>query len=303
MQLFHRNRREANSQESLGAWPIRLRLFELVSDFEFTRREQPELFFVTAGRAVLETDSGPNRQPVTEGSAVILPPGQRFSLTSVHDLRITALRILPEYFSTDAQALYSLKETTALWAAMFFFGNARKLPQPETFHLHPPESLAISSDLAVVQSELREGGVSSSQSQLTHLAVLKLLFHLARQRAQFWRDRPLPELPPDLVIVIEFLENLIAHGVRMNLRQIAQSCNQRPPVMEKSFKDHLDLEPMAYLENRRAQQAARLVLTTRLSHKAIAERVGFANTAGLESHFKDLFGRSPDQYRVDFASE
>ena len=63
------------------------------------------------------------------------------------------------------------------------------------------------------------------------------------------------------------------------------------------FREYFSLTPAEYVKNRRLSYAARLLRTTNLSVKAVAESCGIFDYNYFSKVFKRTFGISPTQYR------
>ena len=63
------------------------------------------------------------------------------------------------------------------------------------------------------------------------------------------------------------------------------------------FQKYLHTSPINYLVNYRLKQAARLLVTTENSISVIAQNTGFENTGYFCRKFKELFHKTPGEYR------
>ncbi len=63
------------------------------------------------------------------------------------------------------------------------------------------------------------------------------------------------------------------------------------------FQKYLHTSPISYLVNYRLKQAARLLVTTERSISVIAQSTGFENTGYFCRKFKELFVKTPGEYR------
>lgn len=77
-----------------------------------------------------------------------------------------------------------------------------------------------------------------------------------------------------------------------------EACMSRAAFATR-FREMVGQTPMQYVTHRRLYKAAGLLVRTRLSSAAIAERVGYESEAAFSKAFKKLFGRGPAAYRRD----
>lgn len=298
MDFFKKRQPKANEQEKLGHWPLRLRVFNLVSEFELTKREQPEIFVVHSGRAVLDSNGGTGKQVIARGTIMVIPSGGRQKLSGVDNLSMTGLRFLPEWLAASSEAILQSPDAAALWGVIFFFEKELVTGhEPQIFSLEELELSAIESDLAVLRRELTD---ERSESGMSMHTLLKILLHLAAAHGKFWRGEQHLQWKPETHELVEFLERAASCGRRINLRQIAKEYGSSESEVTSLMEDGTGLDPIDYLERRRAQFAARLMLGSELSDAEIASRTGYASTSKMEAQLKAVFGRTAAEYRSDF---
>ncbi len=82
-----------------------------------------------------------------------------------------------------------------------------------------------------------------------------------------------------------------------SLRQLADSCGMQPGSLCRLFKRHGAPSPYQVLLHAKMGRAAELLLTTVLTVKQIAVRVGYADPYEFSRTFKRVMGVSPRPYR------
>jgi transcriptional regulator GlxA family with amidase domain len=75
-----------------------------------------------------------------------------------------------------------------------------------------------------------------------------------------------------------------------------------PRAFERSFLREYSLPPQQYLKRLRIQTACRLLVDTRESISAIAQRCGFADQSHLTREFRCVTKTTPGAYRETFAA-
>ncbi|MGK0185387.1 MAG: AraC-like DNA-binding protein/mannose-6-phosphate isomerase-like protein (cupin superfamily) [Verrucomicrobiales bacterium] len=294
MRFLKKNQNSTNEQEKLGQWPLRLRAFRLSSGFELTKREQPEIFVVHSGKAVVDNGKSIGKKVIAKGNVIVLAPGDHQNLTAVHSLSMTGLRFLPEWLSDAAESVLLTPDAAALWGTLFYFDLECRT---QRFTLDEPDLAAVESDLSVIR---RVSAQAEAAGALAKHTLLKILLHLAAANGKFWRGEQHLPWGPNTHEFVTMLEGAASRGIRLNLRLAAKQCKISEPKLTEIIEDGTGMPPMKYLERRRAQHAARLMLGTPLSNEEIAEQVGYASAANLDEQMKSTTGRTAREYRADF---
>jgi AraC-like DNA-binding protein len=73
-------------------------------------------------------------------------------------------------------------------------------------------------------------------------------------------------------------------------------------AFERAFVREYGLPPQQYLKRLRIQTACRLLVDTRESIAAIAQRCGFADQSHLTREFRRVTGSTPSAYRAEYAA-
>lgn len=84
---------------------------------------------------------------------------------------------------------------------------------------------------------------------------------------------------------------------RLLVEELAELANLSPNYFSRLFKRAFGISPIAYQRKLRIQAAQNLLLTTGLSAKEIARRIGFEDVYFFSKTFKQLVGASPVAYR------
>lgn len=100
-----------------------------------------------------------------------------------------------------------------------------------------------------------------------------------------------------------------AHYFRQNLAdclsiaQVAAYYFLCPAHFSRLFQLHHGLTPSAFLHRARLEQAAKLLLESRLNIKEIAGQCGFSDAAHFCKAFRKFYDKTPSRYRESFGSE
>lgn len=91
-------------------------------------------------------------------------------------------------------------------------------------------------------------------------------------------------------------------GKTVTNAEMAQAAGMSPRAFERSFLREYSLPPQQYLKRLRIQTACRLLVDTRESISAIAQRCGFADQSHLTREFRRVTKTTPGAYRETFAA-
>ncbi len=105
---------------------------------------------------------------------------------------------------------------------------------------------------------------------------------------------------PELAQALEFIRSRATTGITVRgvLDQVPVSRRQ----LERMFRQTLGRTPLEEIHRVQIKAAKRLLAETRLTVQAIAERLGFRDSPALSRRFKRLTGRTPTEYRKQFAA-
>jgi AraC-like DNA-binding protein len=84
----------------------------------------------------------------------------------------------------------------------------------------------------------------------------------------------------------------------LTLESLAARAHLNPTYFSDLFSETLGLRPIDYLNRRRVERAQMMLLTTSLTVKQIAARVGFTGSAYFCRVFKKYCGHTPSAYRA-----
>ena len=101
------------------------------------------------------------------------------------------------------------------------------------------------------------------------------------------------------VAIAKQTEKIITEDLRQHypVWQLAESFSVSETSLKNYFRGVFGENISVYLKKMRMEQAAKLLLTTKLSVSAIAEQVGYQNQSKFAAAFKKHFGDSPLEYR------
>lgn len=90
-------------------------------------------------------------------------------------------------------------------------------------------------------------------------------------------------------------------GGQVANREMAVEAGMSLRVFERTFLREYGLSPQQYLKRLRIQTACRLLVDSRESIAAVAQRCGFADQSHLTREFRRVTGTTPKAYREEYA--
>lgn len=131
----------------------------------------------------------------------------------------------------------------------------------------------------------------SHASEMAENALHNVFFLLNDQQTQPYAETLDPR--------IDQVKTLIDTHIHQTLtiKSLAESVNLSPSRFNGLFKAQLGVPPMQYIESRRLQRAAELLLSTSKRIQDIADELGYENQFYFSTRFKKHVGMSPQNYR------
>jgi AraC-like DNA-binding protein len=157
-------------------------------------------------------------------------------------------------------------------------------------------------DLALVESWFQQLTVLVDQSsilaRLQEKAILLQLIAYFLEQVPVNIVRARMEEMDRLTQIQQFIESRL--HTQITVEHMAKSFHLHPNYFIKYFKKHFGMPPLKYMRQKRIQQVRRLLTSTDLSVKEIADTTGFDDTNHLGKIFRKETGYSPTSYRAQF---
>ena len=129
---------------------------------------------------------------------------------------------------------------------------------------------------------------------LTHTLMVHVLQHYTTRVAkpQFYRDG-LPKVK--LQLVLDYIQGHLDRD--LGLKELANLLQLSPHYFSHLFKQSVGTPPHQYVIQQRVERAKQLLKRKDMTIGEVAYKVGFANQAHLNRHFKRLVGVTPGVFR------
>jgi len=255
-----------------------------------------EICLINDGRATHQTEffEGPARQ----GTVVVVPPGKVHAFADGHQLIVTNVYYLAEWFLGELKHLWEHEALIPLFLVDSLFprsGHAK----PFQFDLDAREYENARIELEQME---REWDAKSPSVLYMESCFLKLLVLLSRCHA---RQAP-GEMPFQfrrvVWLALESIEEVTLNSESFSVSKLAAEAGVSPIHFTRVFKEATGWSPTEYFQMRRVHHACRMLLNPEYNISEVAQRLGYADASHLSRLFKRFRGMSPREYRRMYIS-
>lgn len=271
--------------------PLHVRLYHLNQDSPPHDHDYLEAVLICGGSG--RHISAHGVQELQVGDVFLLRPGAWHTYADCRDL---------EVYNCCFSASLLRRELTAIAeepTLHYLLVSGPLAPQAYgllSFHLPPEEEMACRRFL--------DAAAERSPTDRESLADIARIAYLMLFLERLARNVPLPAGVTDTAPVA--VHAAVREGVELlegdpsrnwSLIELAAEVHLDPSYLTRLFTRVTGLSPMAYLGRVRAENAARLLLRTRLPIASIGAEVGWADPNYFARRFRAHFGLSPTAYR------
>jgi AraC-like DNA-binding protein len=145
-------------------------------------------------------------------------------------------------------------------------------------------------------SELLNSNISPMQEEAVRLSAITYeMINLIVQHAETIEGIPKPGMRDKLTVAADWIR---AHCCEpLTLEQMASQASCSPSHFSRQFHSLIGKTPIAYLIECRILQSKVLLVSSSLTVKHIAERIGFSNSSYFIQTFRKSEGMTPEQFR------
>lgn len=294
--LFKKNKAKAkkNSIKHLSFYPIEIVEYEIVDEYTFEESENPEVFFVKSGNFLHESKSG--KQSLGEGSIIISHPGNIHSISMPNNVKITKIKFLPEWFSSEFMFILS---SSGLFQLFFVYSTYSFKPEISLFTLNTSKQsfIELTNELNFLTRLLVENNQDQS---LIRLSCLKLLYYISHQYENYWRGHNYTNLDQDILESLKIIETLIVRGEPFKLGTLEKYITKSIDRFSRNFRKKTGMALIDYTQKRRINLSASYLLLSNMSVSKIARRFNYSDNAHFTKSFNKFFNLSPIKYREKY---
>jgi AraC family L-rhamnose operon transcriptional activator RhaR len=272
--------------------PVRVARVELKQAVPPHDHTYSELTVIVAGEVEHRTQYG--RERLCSGAVIVMPPGACHAFAAPRDLVLYNLYFLGEWLAGDLGLLRAEPATLTLFFQNHLFAR-RGEPRPEIGRIEPAALKLIRESLGTLERE-------SSSFDLRHDTALRLsLLRLLVLVGRGFAGRETAYLHrPEIRQAITLIEHALLDETLPTLPDLARRCGLSVHHLGRLFRAETGLSLWAYIQRRRIDYAARLLLDPSLTLTEIAYRLQFTDSSHFTRSFAKLKGGTPTAFRRTF---
>ena len=144
-------------------------------------------------------------------------------------------------------------------------------------------------------------GQHENYDELINLRLYELLILLLRRQHQsqsLWQETAVypfsADTDPQVQKILELIEEHICQPLR--IAELAGEFGYNKNYFQTFFKEHVGLNPSAYINQRKVSRARKLMLYSHMNVTEISEYLGFQSIHYFSRLFKQLTGVTPTEY-------
>jgi AraC family L-rhamnose operon transcriptional activator RhaR len=261
-----------------------------------------EVVAVVGGTAVHRTRSGQSR--IGTGAVLLVRPGQWHAYDEPRDLRIWNIYIPIETLEGELAALRSnpiiagfTSARAARAPAPAPTGTARAIGQRALPGFGENSGVDLKA-LEPYLDDLAQPSLVTGRS-LARLGQLLVVLHTLAPAFAFTNlGQTLPATHPAVIAATDELD--AAPDYSWTLAELAERVHVSPSYLCRLFARQLGMSPLHYLERRRLELTARLLLEGELSINEIGATAGWTDISYMARRFRAAHGMTPSHYRAVF---
>jgi AraC family L-rhamnose operon transcriptional activator RhaR len=263
-----------------------------------------EIVVVVTGTAVHRTRSGSSR--ISVGTALLVRPGQWHAYDDPKDFRIWNIYIPTETLEGELASLRSHPVLAAFTSARVMTARAVGPGANGTRGGDGEQAQRASNGASMVDlkalepylEDLARPYVATGRSLARLGQLLVVLDMLAPAFALPKTGQSLPATHPAVIAATGELD--AAPEYPWTLKDLAGRVPVSPSYLCRLFMRELGISPLHYLERRRLELTAQLLLEGDLSLSEISATAGWTDTNYMARRFRAAQGMSPSRYRDVF---
>lgn len=240
-------------------------------------RDDYHLHFVLSGKGVLKIEDNcyyPHR-----GQVFIVPPNVK-----IH------------YWCDNAEPWhYTWVSFTGTKAAHYLEKAGLSIDNPVRDCYIPPEDFLVYTEKILNHHELT---ISNELLRTSLLYEVLALLVSSRNQNLIDNHRPVEHDYSPGVYVDYAVEYIHYNYNHIRVSDIADYIGITRSYLTHIFKQKLNVSPQEYLLTYRLEQSCRLLRSTNLSIQEISEKIGYENPLTFSKIFKNSYGLSPKNYRL-----
>lgn len=271
--------------------PVRLARVDLDHAVPPHDHAYSELTVIVAGKVRHRTKYG--EKYLAKGAVIVMPPGPCHAFSEPRGLVLYNLYFLVEWLAGDLGLLRD--EPTAF--TLFFQDHlfVRNEPAAAIGQVDPATLKLLEEALEILHRETTSTALRNETT--LRLGLLRLLVLAGKAFADPATARI---RRPEVRKALTLIEHALLEGNPSALPELARRTGTSVHHLGRLFRHETGLSPAAYIQRRRIDYAARLLLNPSLTATEIAHRLQFTDSSHFTRVFKQIKHCTPSAFRRTF---
>ena len=271
----------ANELFAPGTVPIHINTPVHSGDTPLHDHDFFEIALVESGHAVHRDVHGV--RPVAAGSLILVQPGQWHAYEACRTLHLTNVVFAARLLHRECA-----------WAVDD--GHLAAIAAPRN-DIHIAEF--TTSQLTTLRAHISVLAQQPSYDEQHRVGLVALLMLILAEASALTQDQAGTSgegrLPDPLREVLKAIDADLARDWRLD--ELATIAGMDQSYLSRLMRRHLGSSPVAWLNRRRLERAAVMLLTTDTNISDICQQVGYPDANYFARKFRSAFGQSPSEYR------
>ena len=237
--------------------------------------------------------AGTNEVPVASGSVLMGLPESAETPAAGEGIQAVSACIHADWLLGALRALWHEPGVVRLLIAERLFPVCRQILGTMVFEPTEAEFAMLEAEWSHLRGGAEAGGTGLTVQLGALLKILGVLNECLEREDQGTR---LP-LQPAVWRVADAIETAVAQGLPVRLGELAASVDMPQGRFARMFRDATGIPPRDYIQARRIQHGARMLIEDMDTVTEIALRLGFADAAHFCRVFKRMRGMTPNEFR------
>ncbi len=253
------------------------------------KQEFTEVIFILKGKVLHYSDPA-GWEESAAGDVWLIPPGGIHGYLKAENLQIFNLLFIADQLPVPLLELYRHPGYKKLFSRdNSFWENAGYYPR---LRLDPRQQKDFTAllNLFVRQQKSKTPGRIGGKYGL-FMAIISMLCDIAVKDNEMFRQ----EQPLDMSRISSFLNENYAANI--NLSDLTHLTSMSESSLRRHFRKTFGCAPAGYIRKFRLEVAAKLLLNTNFPVKEIAQMSGFNTVSYFCKIFRQVYKRSPQNYR------
>lgn len=251
--------------------------------------EFAEFVYISGGKGIHRINDV--AYPVKRGNFLFINYNQTHTMEIDGEQSYVNILIKPEFFNKELMNSENIYEIFSFLLMEEFSDDMKELSPVVLFSGN--ERIEFEEVIAKMQKEFEH-------KEFGYRLVLKgCLNELFTYMFRCMQGRDIMSVEHMNAIMPDVISYINEHCMdKITLQEIASNCFYDKAHLSRIFKKHFGISPLAYIQERRLDEAANLLTTTEYTVEKICDKVGYStNRKQFYKLFEKRFGITPGEYK------